>query len=150
MDVARRSLMIGLAGTILAAGCEPQRSTPRRVELRVASDGDELTYKPSHLTCPTGALVRLSFDHAGEILSAVHDWVLLRPGMRTAFLADAIKPEIDALTLDRAMVLVATPMCARGQSVTIEFTAPAPGEYPFVCSVAGHGETMSGILTVTN
>jgi azurin len=31
----------------------------------------------------------------------------------------------------------------------VQFIAPAPGNYDFVCSVPGHGETMRGTLTVT-
>jgi azurin len=46
-------------------------------------------------------------------------------------------------------VLTATPLCGRGQTVFVEFTAPAPGEYPFVCSIPGHGATMSGVLVIT-
>jgi azurin len=29
---------------------------------------------------------------------------------------------------------------------TLEFTLPAPGDYPFVCSFPGHGILMRGVL----
>jgi azurin len=124
----------------------------KRIRLRISSDGDEMAFKPTHLTCPTGAEVSLSFHHAGDISSDPHNWVLLKPGTLTAFLADADKNEDDNVVVPpqaRDMVLAATPMCKRHQTVTITFVAPAPGDYPFVCSVPGHGETMQGILTVT-
>ena len=147
MALARRSL-IALFLTLpftdaLAAG--------KIVKLRIASDGDEMAFKPNRLTCPAGAEVRLSFHHAGEISSDPHDWVLLKPGTEKAFLADADKQADDMVIPpgDAGMVLAATPLCAKGKTVSVTFAAPPPGDYPFVCSVAGHGESMNGILTVT-
>jgi azurin len=46
-------------------------------------------------------------------------------------------------------VLAATPLCGPGKTAMVEFTAPAPGDYPFLCSYAGHGEEMRGMLHVT-
>jgi azurin len=122
------------------------------VELEVASDGDELGFVPQRLTCPSGARVRLFLHHAGEIINDVHDWVLLKPGTKTAFVGDADREPDETVIVPRGdgqMVLAATPLCGRGQTVFVEFTAPAPGEYPFVCSIPGHGATMNGVLVVT-
>jgi azurin len=46
-------------------------------------------------------------------------------------------------------VIATTPMCDKGQMVMTQFTAPAPGDYPFFCSTPGHGECMNGVLHVT-
>ncbi len=119
------------------------------VELHVAGAGDELAFTPSHLQCTSGARVRIVFTHGGEILSAAHDWVLLKPGTKQVFLADALKHEDIGVPFDRSMVMASTGVCNKGQTVTVEFVAPAPGVYTYVCSVPGHGETMQGTLTVT-
>jgi azurin len=151
MGITRRRVVTGFLAFPLA-GIGPAGAAARVVRLKIASDGDELAFKPDHLTCPSGAAVRLSFHHAGTISSDPHDWVLLKPGTEPAFLADADKQPNDNVVVppqDKDMVLAATPMCPKGKTVTIRFTAPAPGDYPFVCSVPGHGETMHGILTVT-
>ncbi len=148
MYLTRRSTLACLIALPFAAA----KAGPRFVKLRIASDGDEMMFKPDRLTCPAGADVRLAFHHAGTIVSEPHDWVLLKPGTETAFLADADKQTDDTLAVppaDRDMVLAATPLCAKGKTVSVTFTAPPPGDYPFVCSVAGHGESMHGILTVT-
>lgn len=147
--LARRPVILGLAALPLA-GCN-RRNAPV-VELHIASDGDELAFKPDHLFCPTGADVRLFFHHDGQILDDPHDWVLLKPGNVKAFLADADKSPDDTAVItpnDRAMVLAATALCGKQHTVMVEFTAPMPGDYVFVCSVPGHGETMRGTLTVT-
>jgi azurin len=147
MDGGRRALLIVLATgpwALAEAGRNP-------VELRIASDGDQLAFVPDRLTCITGAEVRLRFHHDGRIISDPHNWVLLKPGTLDAFLADADRQADWKVVIprnDRRMVLAATPLCGRGKTVVARFTAPSPGNYPFVCSVAGHGETMRGILTV--
>ena len=148
MSLARRS-MIALFLALPFAGA---RAAPRTVKLRIASDGDEMAFKPDRLTCPSGTEVRVSFHHAGDVSSDPHDWVLLKPGTMKAFLADADKQTDDAVVVpagDEGMVLAATPLCAKGKTVSVTFPAPPPGDYPFVCSVAGHGLSMHGILTVT-
>jgi azurin len=53
------------------------------------------------------------------------------------------------ISKDDSRVIAATPMCDKGVTVMMLFTAPAPGNYPFFCSTPGHGECMNGILRVT-
>jgi azurin len=150
MDRVRRALVVMLSAVPLAPAWAGSRA-PKVVELDIASDGDTLAFIPNHLSCVTGAHVRLRLRHAGVISSDPHDWVLLRPGMESAFLADADKQQIDDVVIppnDGGMVIAATPLCPKGKTVTVEFIAPAPGRYLFVCSMPGHAETMRGILNV--
>jgi azurin len=148
--VPRRSLVVGLAFLPLAA-CG--KRNPPRIELHIASDGDEMAFKPDHLYCQTGADVRLFFHNAEDILDDPHDWVLLKPGTEAAFVADADKSTSDTASIppkDKDMVIAATPSCPKGKTVMVNFIAPAPGSYPFTCSFPGHGHTMHGSLVVTN
>ncbi len=64
---------------LLGCGRKP-KPEPQVVDLYIASDGDFLDFVPDTLTCRTGARVRLTFHHAGKIISARHDWVLTYPG----------------------------------------------------------------------
>jgi len=123
----------------------------KRVQLTIASDGDLLAFKPDHLTCVTKALVHLTFYHTGKYISQQHNWVLTMPGA-----ADAVAQA--AMTADEKngwrpqsdrRVLAATPPCDKGQHVSVDFIAPAPGDYPFICTTPGHGAVMRGILHVT-
>ena len=41
-----------------------------------------------------------------------------------------------------------TDMVGGGESSTITFTAPAAGEYPYICSFPGHFGLMTGKLIV--
>jgi azurin len=149
MQRSRRRLLAAML--VLPAAPLWAEPEPRSVvDLYIASDGDNLAFVPNRLSCPAGAKVRLHLHHAGEIIDDPHNWVLLEPGKEGAFLADADKQQDERVIPpgDAGMVIAATPMCPKGETVTVNFIAPGPGGYPFVCSVPGHGETMHGVLTV--
>ena len=146
MRLSRRKLIFG---SLALLGCS--RSTPagqQTVDLLIESDGDFLAFTPDTLTCPSGALVRLTFHHRGKFLSARHNWVLVYPGQLEAVDKDVEHNE-GIISKDDPRVIAWTPMCDKGAMVMTQFTAPARGEYPFFCSTPGHGECMQGLLHVT-
>ena len=114
--------------------------------MHIESDGDFLAFRPDTLTCPTGAIIRLTFHHAGKILSARHDWVLVYPDKLEALTKDVLANDGILLPND-PRVITATPLCDKGESVNTQFIAPPPGDYPFLCST--HAEDMRGVLHVT-
>lgn len=137
------------------AGCA--KPAPPTVRLSVASNGDYLAFTPDRLTAPSGAHVVLTFEHRGKILSQKHDWVLARPGAMASLLAESDRAaatnsgedEGDFLKPGDPRIIAATKRIAKGESTTIEFTAPGVGDYPFFCSTPGHAEDMRGVLHVT-
>jgi plastocyanin len=137
--------MLSIPSVFLGCG---RRPAPQQqvVDLYIESDGDFLAFRPDTLTCPTGALVRLKFHHAGRIISARHDWVLTSPGQLGALTKEALQDD-GILPKDDPLVIAATPLSDKGETVTTQFIAPAPGDYPFLCST--HPEDMLGVLHVT-
>ena len=105
-----------------------------------------MAFRPDTLTCPTGALVRLTFHHAGRFVSARHDWVLTYPDQLEALTKDYLDND-GVFSKDDPRVIAATPLCDKGGTVMVQFIAPPPGDYPFLCST--HPEDMRGILHVT-
>ena len=142
-------MAIGLAQ--LSPAIAAAHKSPGIVELNVSSDGDFLAFAPDELTCRTGTNVRVIFHHTGERITQQHNWVLLRPGSEEAFITASLKVgETNGwVPPGDKNLIAATPLCGLGKSAMAEFTAPAPGDYPFVCSFAGHGEEMRGMLHVT-
>ena len=132
---------------VLASG--PSR---RRVRLTIGTDGDLLAYKPDQLTCPSGALVHLTFHHNGKYISQTHNWVLTVPGAADAVAAAGIVAGESSgfVPKNDPRVLAATALCDKGGQVSVDFVAPAPGDYPFLCTNPGHGAVMHGILHVLN
>lgn len=146
----RRAFVLSVSGLALFAAAQAAENT-KDVELMIASDGDFPYFVPDELTVPTGARVSLTFHHAGEILTQSHNWVLVKPGTMEAVEKAGIAAgeENNWLQKNDPNVLAATPLIGKGKHVTFEFTAPAPGDYPFLCTTPGHGEDMHGILHVT-
>jgi len=153
--VTRRHASAGvLLAAALAACAKP---LPPTIRLSVASDGDYLAFKPDRLTAPAGAHVVVTFEHRGKILSQDHDWVLARPGTMPSILADSDRASQGSHTEMASFlkpgdprIIVATRRIKRGETATVEFTAPAPGDYPYFCSTPGHAEDMQGVLHVTS
>lgn len=141
----------GFVFVSLFAPLASRGQTRPTVDLYIESDGDFLAFKPTDLNCPAGAHVELTFHHAGQRIQQQHDWVLLQPGTADAFM-EAVLEAGEAngwMPPNDPRVIAATPQIGPGESVTIEFTAPSPGDYPFVCTFAGHGDVMRGVLHVT-
>lgn len=152
--MTRREALAGLI-TLPAgiAGYQAEAASRKRpeVSLTVATDGDLLAFKPVDLTCPTGARVHLTFFHTGKYIRQDHDWVLTMPGAADAVAQAALAAGESAGYLaprDR-QVVASTAMCGKGQQVSVDFTAPAPGDYPFICTYPGHAAFMHGVLHVT-
>jgi azurin len=136
-----------LALLLIPLGCGRSPTSEQKVvDLHIASDGDLMAFRPDTLTCPTGARVRLTFHHAGRFVSARHDWVLTYPDQMKALSKDFLDND-GILSKDDPRVIAATAWCDKGETVMIEFVAPPPGDYPFLCST--HPEDMRGILHVT-
>jgi azurin len=154
-DMTRRGVLAGLM--MLPAAFvgyrAPGASRPRpEVNLTISTDGDLLAFKPVELTCPTAALVHLTFIHTGKYISQDHDWVLTLPDEANAVDQAALRAgEAAGYVAPRGdkRVLAATRMCGKGEQVRIDFIAPAPGEYPFICTYPGHAAFMHGVLHVT-
>jgi hypothetical protein len=113
--LSRRRLLLGLVTVPLTlAGCRrEQKREPQVVDLFIESDGDFLAYHPDTLTCPSGAVVRLTFHHGGKFLSARHNWVLVYPGQMEAVDKDVDDKE-GIISKDDKRVIADTPMCDKG------------------------------------
>lgn len=151
---ARRRFLVSAVLTpvgILSGSLRGMSAERKHIELTIATDGDLLAFKPERLTCPTGALVRLTFRHTGKYISQEHNWVLTVPGAAEAVSQAALAAGEKSGWVPKGdrRILAATPQCGKGQQVTVSFIAPAPGIYPFLCTNPGHGAVMHGVLEVT-
>ncbi len=146
---------IGLGVMLALTGCASHKPRPE-FHLTVTSDGDFLAFKPDRLSVPAGAMVVVTFHHAGRIISQKHDFVVAAKDAMPALLAQSNQLAASSTDEDKsfiapgdARVISASPRIAKGETTTIRFIAPAPGDYPFFCSTPGHADTMRGVLHVT-
>jgi azurin len=147
-------LLLGLMGLALT-GCGQRAAGSaqpgERIELRISSEGEFIAFTPTELACPAGAKVRLVFHHEGQRIPQKHNWVLILPGTNQDVEKAAASAGEDTGWVPKGdhRILAATPLCSPGGEAVIEFTAPAPGDYPYICSTPGHAAEMHGVLHVT-
>ena len=79
-----------------------------------------------------------------------HNWVLLKQGtVINEFGQKAVQAkDNDYIPEGTDAVITHTKMIGGGEEVTIEFEAPAAGEYDFICSFPGHYSVMNGKFIV--
>lgn len=101
----------------------------------LAIKAQDLTFDRTQLAVAAGAEVTVNLTNTGAL---EHNWVLV---------ANAVEPA--TATVADAINQAASDVLAGGRSTTFTFTAPAAGNYSFVCTVPGHAAAgMVGALTV--
>ena len=126
-------LILGLALlALLLAACGGQE------QFALQFDGNDMfQFSPATAVVSTGAAVTVTFNNTGVL---EHNWTLI---------PNDVDP-LQATDSDGLAGAVSGPV-ASGGSAVFTFTAPAPGEYKFVCTVPGHAVGgMVGTLTVTD
>ncbi|MEO0461243.1 MAG: plastocyanin/azurin family copper-binding protein [Myxococcota bacterium] len=116
--------------------------------------GDSIKYSTDRLEVASGSTVNLTIEHTGKLPKEAmgHNFVLLKAGTDKAAFANAAMAADATAYIPDAMkdsVLANTKVVGGGESDTISFTAPAAGEYDYICTFPGHYTNMQGKLVVT-
>lgn len=116
---------------------------------------DQMQYNTKAFEVTEGETVVLSFKHIGQLPAVAmgHNVVILKSGTAVPAFATKCAParETGHIPQDeesKASIIAHTKMLGGGESDEITFTAPAPGEYPFICTFPGHFAIMQGVMTV--
>lgn len=92
---------------------------------------------PPVWTAPAGAEITLNLQNNGAL---EHNWALVEPGEEVPV------PFVEEEHGD--IILEATGLNSAGETTTTTISAPPPGEYQVICTVAGHYPGMQGRLVV--
>ncbi len=133
---------------------EPTPATPASDAVVLEISGNDLMkFDKTELRAKAGQKVKITLHHSGKLAKEAmgHNVVILKSGTDiAAFAAKAV----DAKATDyipaseSANIIAHTKLIGGGESDTIEFTAPAAGSYPFLCSFPGHYGFMKGEFIV--
>jgi azurin len=151
--VFRRILVLGL---LLAPSFVPAplaaQAGPRTIEI---VSTDDMKYDKTTIEAKPGETIRIRLTPKGTMpkIAMSHNVVVLKLGTdAAAFVAagvsaratDFIAPE------KKSQVIASTPLAGNGETVETTFKVPAaPGNYPYVCTFAGHFLAgMKGTLVV--
>ncbi|WP_224484170.1 azurin [Robertkochia aurantiaca] len=134
------------AGTAEAPDLEPISNTV------TITGNDLMKYNKKEIKVKAGEKVTLTLKHVGKLDKQVmgHNWVLLKKGVDLVDFATEAQTAVDNGYIPEGTddVIAHTKMLGGGESDTIEFEAPEPGTYQFLCSFPGHYGVMQGEFIV--
>jgi azurin len=118
--------------------------------IAIVTSSEDWLFDTPALEVAGGGEVAATFDNRS---SQRHNWVLVSGGDDVAAAVNLAAAEAgrdnDYLPSDTTHIVTSIPLLKGGVQATVSFTAPAPGNYTFLCTVPGHYDTgMSGTLTV--
>jgi len=128
-------------------------SGPRVVEI-TAGVGDQMKYSLNTIEAKAGEQITVTLTNAGTLPKEVmgHNWVLLKAGSDAAGFSAAAAVAKDTDYIPPALkdqVIASIGTLGPRKSGEVTFTAPAAGEYPFLCSFPAHYAVgMKGTLIV--
>jgi azurin len=140
------TLLLTLSLSPLLLSCGP--SGPDRIVIRPV--GDEMRYETTEFTVQAGSQVTLVMDNVSTLPAMLHNVVILAAGAdpNVVGLAALQAGEAGQYVPDNDDVLFHTGLVKPGEEREITFTAPAAGEYIFICTFPGHYTVMKGIMRV--
>jgi azurin len=151
------NLLLSLLMVVFAANPFTNSNTPEvkrvddRVEITIEGN-DQMKFNLSEIKVKEGDTVVLTLKHVGKLPKAAmgHNWVLLAKGVdMKAFATSALQAKANEYIPEGTEDVIAhTALIGGGEETTIEFTAPAAGEYTFICSFPGHYALMNGKFIV--
>jgi uncharacterized cupredoxin-like copper-binding protein len=143
--------------TATACGNDPGKSVQNQPEAWtkgadttiVMSTKPGLKFDKELLEVKAGSKVKLSFNNNDDML---HNLVITTPGTQEKIAQLAMDMGLDGANAgyipDNESVLFHTCLIQPETTQSIYFTAPEPGDYPFLCSFPGHAFVMKGIMRV--
>lgn len=112
-----------------------------------------MTYDVTTFTVKSGQQVKITFTN-DSVVPLQHNLCICKPGSKDAMMAAALKIMTDPNGLAKGFIpetpdiLWHTKLVNPKESQTLEFTAPAPGDYPYLCTFPGHTALMNGVMKV--
>lgn len=146
----------------LTIGNQQEQTSPAITKVNPTDDkvaevtivgNDQMKYDKNTIRVKAGQKVKLTLKHSGTMEKSVmgHNWVLLTEGTDMAAVGQASATAADTDYIPASMknkIIAHTKMLGGGESDTIEFDAPAPGTYTFMCTFPGHYVVMNGKFIV--
>jgi azurin len=121
-------------------------------EFEISATGNtmqDMMFSEKNIKVEEGAWVRIELYNEGVDAAMIHNLLICNYGTRKEVAMKAIEAGAENQFIPNHKDLVAASDLAQpGESVTLEFKAPAKGNYEFFCSYPGHSQMMRGYLFV--
>jgi len=136
-----------------ATKAAPKAAAPKAAAPKAAPAGavktftltgtDNMRFTPAVIRVKAGDKVKVNLTAVSAMpkLAMAHNFVLLKAGVDPAAVATAGAVARDTNYVSpksKAQIIAASAMAGGGETVTVEFTAPAVGKYTFICTFPAH------------
>ncbi|HRJ08436.1 MAG TPA: plastocyanin/azurin family copper-binding protein [Prosthecobacter sp.] len=125
------------------------------IEITIKPDlTNPLAYDTKEFTVKAGAKVKLTFNNVHPTVPQPHNIVIGALGSKDKLMGLAMQMATDPAGMAKGFipeapeVLFHTKLLQPNQSEVLEFTAPAAGDYPYLCTFPGHAVLMNGVMKV--
>lgn len=129
----------------------PTKPTLPPFTLDLGTKGDELAFDKTALVAPAGTRITLRFsNNAGAGSGMLHNVVVIKPGTNDGVAADGIAAGEAAgyIKPNDSRVIAFSKLIKGGEKTEFSFDAPAPGDYPVICTFPGHYVLMKLTLSI--
>lgn len=138
-----------------AAAPAPAAASTEVIEITIKPDtANPLAYDTKEFTVKAGAKVKLTFNNVHPTVPQPHNIVIGSAGSKDKLMGLAMQmataPDgmAKGFIPEAPEILFHTKLLQPNQTETIEFTAPAAGDYPYLCTFPGHAVLMNGVMKV--
>ena len=109
----------------------------------------EMKFDIENITVDEGSWIRITLVNEGVDIAMQHNIVFIKYGTRKEIAMKAIDagPNMKYVP-NNDNVIAASDLAMPGETVVLEFKAPAKGNYEYLCTYPGHSEIMRGYLIV--
>lgn len=118
----------------------------------VITSSDAMQFNKKEIRVKAGEKVKVTLTHVGRMDKNVmgHNFVLLKQGVDIMVFGNkaAIEKDNDYIPAGTEDVIAYTEIIGGGETTVVEFDAPEPGTYDFLCSFPGHYALMKGKFIV--
>ncbi len=119
------------------------------VTVNIESVGETMAFNVNEITVPAGKKITVNLKNNATSDVMKHNFVLVQNGKADEIGIAAVQAgEAKGYLPDNPAILAHSSMSGPGQTVSVTFDAPLPGEYQFVCTFPGHYMLMRGRFIV--
>jgi azurin len=155
-------IVLSTSALFLAAcggGETPKSTTPteqaapaQTFEFTINATGNtmtEMAYDTKELKVTAGAMVKINLTNAGTDETMLHNIVFVKAGSEKEVAMEGMNfKEQHYFNSANANVVAGSNVTKPGETTSVEFTAPEPGTYSYICTYPGHWQKMRGTLIV--
>lgn len=122
----------------------PTKAAPAgAVKSFTVTGSDNMRFTPAILRVKAGDKVKVTLKAVSAMpkMAMAHNFVLLKAGADATAVATASATARDTEFISpksKAQIIAYSGLVGGGESVTVEFTAPAAGKYQFICTFPAH------------